>query len=84
MLLRESMGISADSTAKAFPSADIDKFLSRIYDNIETDDFSSEASENYVIVSVDPSGGGSSQFGVFSLTQLSTGQIMVRQRESQL
>ena len=75
--LRESLGISADSSTKAFPSLHIDKFFERKYDDIMHDSFDMEQSEHHIIVSVDPSGGGSSQFAVFSLVQLNTGQIMV-------
>jgi hypothetical protein len=79
MLLRESMGVSADATAKAFPSADVASFFNRIYGNVEQDIFChiGEKNTNHIIIAVDPSGGGSSQFAVFSLVQLPNGSIMV-------
>lgn len=73
------MGISADSTTKAFPSADVDKFFKRVYNGIPVDPFSSasDRNTNHVVVAVDPAGGGSSQFAVFSLCQLPNGSVMV-------
>ena len=73
------MGVSADSQAKAFPSADVEKFFKRIYNEIPVDIMCSisDTSTNHVVIAVDPSGGGSSQFAVFSLVQLPTGTIMV-------
>ena len=79
MLLRESMGISADSTQRAFPSADIDAFFKRIYTSFPQDLFGDSSNDtDHVIISVDPAGGGSSQFAVFSLIQIPTGTVMVR------
>lgn len=76
--LRESMGISADATSRAFPSADVESFMKRIYNGIPTDIYGgSDYNTNHVIISVDPSGGGSSQFAVFSIAQLPNGSIMV-------
>ena len=73
------MGVSADSQAKAFPSADVENFFKRIYNEIPVDIMCSisDTSTNHVVIAVDPSGGGSSQFAVFSLVQLPTGTIMV-------
>lgn len=79
MLLRESMGVGADSTQKAFHSADINSFFARktmaISRNIY-DDYSSD-NTNHVLVSVDPAGGGASAFAISSLVQLPTGAIVV-------
>lgn len=41
----------------------------------------SDTNTNHIVIAVDPSGGGSSQFAVFSLVQLPTGTIMVRRPE---
>lgn len=77
--LRESMGISADASSRAFPSADIDKFLKRIYNGVTDDIYGGvEYNTNHFVVAVDPAGGGSSQFAVFSICQLPNGSIMVR------
>ena len=79
MLLRESMGISADATSRAFPSADVESFMKRVFDGIPEDIYGgAEYNTNHVIIAVDPSGGGSSQFAVFSIAQLPNGSIMVR------
>tara|TARA_B100001109_G_scaffold243521_1_gene229429 strand:- start:57 stop:647 length:591 start_codon:yes stop_codon:yes gene_type:complete len=85
MLLRESMGISADSTAKAFPSSDVESFFKRVYSDIERDIFChiGERNTNHVVIAVDPAGGGSSQFAVFSAAQLSNGSIVVRRKVAQ-
>lgn len=77
--LRESMGISADSSSRAFPSADIEAFFKRIITGIPHDIYGGgEYSTDHFLVAVDPSGGGSSQFAVFSICQLPNGTIMVR------
>ena len=75
----ESMGVSADATSRAFPSKDVDAFMKRIYGDIKQDIYGgSDYNTNHVIIAVDPSGGGSSQFAVFSIAQLPNGSIMVR------
>jgi len=75
--LRESMGVSADSTQRAFPSADVDSFLKRVYPGMPRDSFGGGGGgASHVVISVDPAGGGSSQFAVFSLAQSSTGSIV--------
>jgi hypothetical protein len=80
MLLRESMGVGADSTNKAFHAADINALLKRpgmaIYrDEMEYND---RDNTNHVIVAVDPCGGGSSAFAVVSVCQQPNGSIVVR------
>lgn len=83
MLLRESMGVSADGSNRAFPSADVESFMKRIYDGIPIDIHGDSSSNtNHVIVAVDPAGGGSSQFAVFSIIQMPHGSIMVRAESS--
>jgi hypothetical protein len=77
--LRESMGISADASSRAFPSADIDAFFKRFINGDSEDIFGNKQyNTEHFVVAVDPSGGGSSQFAVFSICQLSNGTIMVR------
>jgi hypothetical protein len=83
MLLRESMGVCADASSRAFPSADIDSFFKRIYNGIAEDIYgSTDYNTNHFVVAVDPAGGGSSQFAVFSLCQMPNGSIMVRAANS--
>ena len=66
------MGICADAQSKAFPSGDVERFFKNIITEIPVDIFCSigEANTNHVTIAVDPAGGGSSQFAVFSLLQL--------------
>lgn len=80
MLLRESMGVGADSNTKAFPSKDVDAFLGRERVAVPVDIMSALSRNNtrHFVLAVDPSGGGSSAFGVCSMIQLPTGQIVVR------
>jgi|TARA_B110000046_G_scaffold179133_1_gene207946 hypothetical protein len=77
------MGVSADSQAKAFPSKDVENFFKRVLGDVPVDVMCSisERNTNHIVVSVDPCGGGSSQFAVFSLVQLPSGTIMVCSRE---
>ena len=79
MLLRESMGVSADSTQKAFPSENVEKFMKRRLQEIPVDimEFHSRHNTNHIIVAVDPAGGGSSQFAIASLLQLPSGTVVV-------
>ena len=78
MLLRESMGVGADSTQKAFQSADIVAFLTRARARIPNRPPTVRAGAEHVIVAVDPSGGGSSAFAVASVLQLTSGGLVVR------
>lgn len=73
MLLRESMGVAADSSNKAFASKEVDAFAQRATDL--TDD-----SQAIFVLAVDPAGGGTSQFAVASLHQNSNGTMGVRAR----
>lgn len=73
------MGISADASSRAFPSADVEAFFKRVYNDIPQDIYGAPSSDtNHVIIAVDPAGGGSSQFAIFSLCQLNNGTVMVR------
>ena len=80
MLLRESMGIAADGSNKAFPSVDVDNFLDRARGQIPVDivEELSRYNTRHFVLAVDPSGGGGSAFAVSSMVQLPTGQIIVR------
>jgi hypothetical protein len=79
MLLRESMGISADDTQRAFASRDIEAFLERPRIKLEKNlHVGFVHDKKCFFTAVDPSGGGASAFAVFSLMQLGNGQINVR------
>ena len=81
--MRESMGVCADASSRAFPSADIESFFKRIYNGIADDIYgSTDYNTNHFVVAVDPAGGGSSQFAVFSICQMPNGSIMVRAASS--
>lgn len=79
MLLRESMGVGADSTQKAFYSSDINTFLARPTMGIPRHFYEDNLAENtmHVLVAVDPAGGGASAFAVSSLVQLPSGGIVI-------
>lgn len=78
--LRESMGIAADGSNKAFPSADVDAFLERKRAQISVDivEELSRFNTRHFVLAVDPSGGGGSAFAVSSMVQVPTGQVIVR------
>ena len=79
MLLRESMGIAADGSNKAFPSQDVDNFLDRPRMRVPVDIMEelSRYNTRHFVLAVDPSGGGGSAFAVSSMVQIPTGQIIV-------
>lgn len=80
MLLRESLGISADASNKAFPSAEVDAFLARrmtkLHENLTNMDH--ENNTKHFLLAVDPSGGGSSAFAITSILQDGLGRLVVR------
>lgn len=80
MLMRESLGIASDASNKAFPSADVDRFLDRKRVGVHVDilDTTGGSSTRHFVLAVDPSGGGASAFAVASMVQVPTGQIIVR------
>ena len=79
MLLRESMGVGADSNTKAFHATDINNFLKRPPVEIYRDsiDYNHARNTNHIVIAVDPSGGGSSAFGVCSMVQKPNGSVVV-------
>ena len=79
MLLRESMGLASDGTHKAYPSHLVDAFFNRprIGDISRHSDFEYHANTNNILVAVDPSGGGASQFAVCSAIQLPNGTVVI-------
>ena len=74
------MGVGADSTQKAFYSADIKALLERKTNYVRRDFYENNDRDNtnHIMVAVDPSGGGGSAFAVASLVQLPNGSILVR------
>ena len=83
MLLRESMGVAADSSIKAFASSDVTRFMDPSRQlNLER---SWQEQVWEVCVAVDPSGGGGSNFAICSIaTDIKTGHTVVRTCGSQL
>ena len=79
MLLRESMGVGADSTNKAFAQADVSQLMQRPTKAIERDfyEMNDRDNTNHVIIAVDPAGGGASAFAVASIVQLPNGSLQV-------
>ena len=80
MLLRESMGVGADSNTKAFHATDINNFLKRDPVEIYRDhiDYHHPKNTNHIVIAVDPSGGGASAFGICSMVQQPNGSVVVR------
>jgi hypothetical protein len=69
LLLRESMGVSAEETVRAFKEPHVLAFVDRPAVALPY--------VHSVITSVDPSGGGSSAFAVCSVAQLTNGDVVV-------
>lgn len=77
MLLRESLGISADGSEKAFHTTDIEALMKRVPDPIIYDVRNPESNVNHIFVACDPSGGGASAFSIASLVQEANGFLQV-------
>ena len=60
MLLRESMGICADGSNKAFPSKDVDAWLQRV--RLDVPEVHASEGKHFVLA-VDPAGGGAATRG---------------------
>lgn len=69
MLLRESMGVSAESTTRAFKEADVQRFVER--------PFASLQKMQYVFVAVDPAAGGTSAFAICTIGLALDGSVIV-------
>ena len=76
--LRESLGISADGSEKAFSSADIQEMLTRKCPELEYSLRDPTKNTQHVFVAVDPSGGGASAFSIASICQSPGGFMHVR------
>jgi len=70
MLLRESMGVSAESTQRAFKENDIQRLIERPFESLSR--------LNHVFVAVDPAAGGTSAFAVCSIGIAFNGNVVVR------
>lgn len=67
MLLRESLGISADGSEKAFPGAEIEAMIARTAPPIPYNIRAPSENTQHAFIAVDPSGGGASAFSIASL-----------------
>lgn len=70
MLLRESMGVSAESTTRAFRETDIQRFLERPLCTLSP--------MRHVFVAVDPAAGGTSAFAICTIGIALNGSVVVR------
>jgi hypothetical protein len=80
MLLRESLGISADGSEKAFAQRDIEDMLARQAPELEYSARDPRRNTQHVFLAVDPSGGGASAFSICSILQDPNGFMHVRLR----
>lgn len=76
--LRESLGISADGSEKAFSAKDIESMIARPPPPILYNVREPEKNICHAFVAVDPSGGGASAFSIASIVQDHTGFTHVR------
>ena len=76
--LRESLGISADGSEKAFGTEAITNMIGRVPNRLRYDVREPTNNVNHVFVAVDPSGGGASAFSIASLIQEANGSLQVR------
>jgi len=64
------MGITAESTTRAFKQPSVDELASRVKPD--------PVPVKHIFVAIDPSGGGESAFGIASIACLQNGDTMVR------
>jgi len=69
LLLRETMGVNAESTTRAFREQDVEMFVSRALVPPER--------IMHIFTAVDPAGGGASAFAICSIALTSSGQVMI-------
>jgi len=77
MLLRESLGISADGSEKAFGTEAIASMIKRVPNRIQYNVREPALNVNHVFVAVDPSGGGASAFSIASIIQEASGFLQI-------
>ena len=82
MLLRESLGISADGSEKLYRDDDVTAFETREPEIIFWEDRDHRKNVQHVFIAVDPSGGGASAFSICSALIKANGTIQVRLRHS--
>jgi len=80
MLLRESLGISADGSEKAFSTVDIENMIKRVAPPIVYDVRNPQNNTSHLFIACDPSGGGASAFSIASVCQDPNGFTHVRRR----
>ena len=78
MLLRESLGISADGSEKLYREDDIVAFEQRTPEELVWIDRDHRLNVQHVFVAVDPSGGGASAFSICSALIKANGTLQVR------
>jgi hypothetical protein len=78
MLLRESLGISADGSEKAFAARDVEDMMKRVPPEIYYSARDPTQNTQHVFLAVDPSGGGASAFSIASIIQGPNGFMHVR------
>ena len=78
--LRESLGISADGSERAFPAKDIESLILRTPPAIVYSARDPTLNTQHVFLAVDPSGGGASAFSIASIVQAPNGFLHVRRR----
>ena len=78
MLLRESLGISADGSEKAFAQRDIEDMIAREVPPIIYSARDPTLNTQHVFLAVDPSGGGASAFSIATIVQGPQGFMHVR------
>ena len=80
MLLRESMGIGADSSDKAFNGNDVTALFKREPVAIFRDpmEYNDRDNTNHIFLACDPAGGGLSAFALCSIVQQPNGGLVVR------
>ena len=76
--LRESLGISADGSEKAFGTEAIEAMIKRVPKRLQYNMREPETNVNHVFVACDPSGGGASAFSIASLVQEANGFLQAR------
>lgn len=84
MLLRESLGISADGSEKAFNSNHIEAMMKRKGPPITYNVRNPAENTNHFFVAVDPSGGGASAFSVATVVCGANGFLQVRRHPHRL
>ena len=77
MLLRETLGLSADGSTKAYRNDDVDSFYAREPDPLTLCPYRPTDHVNHIFTAVDPSGGGASAFSVATIIVTARGAFQV-------